>query len=78
MIEKVQRMNCGVDILTSERAKSAEDASKPPTTLLRGRAENNEYDILWRMYGTSVDAYEALVNYLSCMATSYRVISMPL
>ncbi|CAE7383437.1 unnamed protein product, partial [Symbiodinium necroappetens] len=78
VIEKVQRMNCGVDILTSERAKSAEDADKPPTTLLRGRPENNEYDMLWRMYGTSVDAYEALLNYLSSMATSYRVISMPL
>ena len=62
VISKVPRLNGGAEFIVETKAKGLDEQCKPPTALIHGKYQN-QYDIVGKMYGTSVDAYEALLCY---------------
>ena len=62
VIQIINRLNCGVDIVKPDQ-KSAEDHTHSATIVLNGKPESCDCEVVSKMYGTSVDAYEALLNH---------------
>ncbi|CAE7264593.1 unnamed protein product, partial [Symbiodinium sp. KB8] len=62
VVQIINKLNCGVDIL-KETKTDGKDHNKEPMYVLEGKPQNCEFEILRKMYGTDVEAYEALISF---------------
>ncbi|CAE7336059.1 unnamed protein product [Symbiodinium necroappetens] len=62
VVQIINKLNCGVDIL-KETKTDGKDHTKEPTYVLEGKPQNCEFEILRKMNGTDVEAYEALISF---------------